>query len=181
MPPDSTHCETDQDPLGDPRGYRSGPPALSSQNGLGPHSGTPRLPFTALSPPRPGVDLQTVLDTLSPQMVTAACESLTRLQNVCDDAHTKENLVLELIAAKSLSQETRKWVELAKGRTINLNASVKSQRDLPRVDRLSPEQRLQLEGLLKTMSTPPGTIEVLPTSTQESAWPSSRPDQTEVG
>ncbi len=61
--------------------------------------------------------------------------------------------MIDFMATRTAIQEQRKFIELALGRTVNINQNIKSQRDLPRIDKLSPEKRVQLETLLTELAS----------------------------
>lgn len=86
-------------------------------------------------------------------MVATACAGINALTATGQEAKDAGNLLIRFMAEKTVAQEARKWAELAAGRTIHVNANIKSQRDLPRIDKLPPEKRLQLETLLTELST----------------------------
>lgn len=86
-------------------------------------------------------------------MAAASCEDLNHLHDIIKDAQAKENLVIDFMATRTAIQEQRKFIELALGRTVNINQNIKSQRDLPRLDKLSPEKRAQLDALLTELET----------------------------
>lgn len=75
------------------------------------------------------------------------------MHDIIKDAQAKENLVIDFMATRTAIQEQRKFIELALGRTVNINQNIKSQRDLPRLDKLSPEKRAQLDALLTELET----------------------------
>lgn len=86
-------------------------------------------------------------------MVATACHGLNALTATAQAAILEHNLVVRLMAERTIAQESRKWTELAVGRTLNVHQSVKSQRDIPRLDRLSTEKRAQLETLLTELAS----------------------------
>lgn len=86
-------------------------------------------------------------------MVATACHGINALTDTAQAAIDANNLVVRLMAERTIAQEARKWTELAVGRTLNLNQTVKSQRDLPRLDNLSTEKRAQLQALIAEMTT----------------------------
>lgn len=86
-------------------------------------------------------------------MVATACAGLNALGDTAQAAKDADNLAIRLMAERTIVVEGRKWAELALGRTLNINTTLKSQRDIPRLDRLSTEKRAQLETLLQEMST----------------------------
>lgn len=86
-------------------------------------------------------------------MVATACHGINALTQTGAEAKAAGNLLIRFMAEKTIAQEARKWTELAAGRTVNVNQSVKSQRDVPRLDRLSPEKRAQLESLMRDLSS----------------------------
>lgn len=85
-------------------------------------------------------------------MAAASCEDLNHLHDIIRDAKVKDNLVIDFMATRTAIQEQRKFIELALGRTVNINQNIKSQRDLPKLANLSTEKRAQLEALIAEMS-----------------------------
>lgn len=81
-------------------------------------------------------------------MVATACYGINSLTETGKAAKEAGNLIIRLMAERTVAQEARKWSELAMGRTLNINTTIKSQRDLPRLDKLPPDKRLQLEKLI---------------------------------
>lgn len=86
-------------------------------------------------------------------MAAASCADLNHLHDLIKEAKTEKNLVIDFMATRTAIQEQRKFIELALGRTVNINTNIKSQRDIPRLDRLSTEKRAQLETLLTELAT----------------------------
>lgn len=86
-------------------------------------------------------------------MAAASCEDLNHLHDIIKEAQTKENLVIDFMATRTAIQEQRKFIELALGRTVNINQNIKSQRDLPRIGNLSTEKRAQLEALMAELAS----------------------------
>lgn len=86
-------------------------------------------------------------------MAAASCEDLNHLHDIIKDAQAKENLVIDFMATRTAIQEQRKFIELALGRTVNINQNIKSQRDLPRINNLSTEKRAQLEALMAELAS----------------------------
>jgi hypothetical protein len=87
-------------------------------------------------------------------MVAGACADINRLHRGADKAHKEDNLLLEIIATKTALQFEYKFVELVAGRTLNVSATIRSQRDLPRWDRLSDDDRARLDEILNRLTTP---------------------------
>lgn len=85
-------------------------------------------------------------------MAAASCEDLNHLHDIIKTAKDSDNLVIDFMATRTAIQEQRKFIELALGRTVNINQTVKSQRDLPRIDKLPAEKRAQLEALLNDLT-----------------------------
>ena len=111
---------------------------------------TPNAP--TLPTARQDLPLRDILQGLGPDMVATACHGINALTATAQAAIEANNLVIRLMAERTVAQEARKWTELAVGRTVNLNQSVKSQRDLPRIGNLSTEKRAQLQSLLTEMT-----------------------------
>jgi hypothetical protein len=86
-------------------------------------------------------------------MAAASCEDLNHLHDLIRAAREEKNLVIDFMATRTAIQEQRKFIELALGRTVNINTTIKSQRDIPRLDKLSPEKRTQLEQLFAEMTS----------------------------
>jgi hypothetical protein len=86
-------------------------------------------------------------------MAAASCADLNHLHDIIKEAQTKENLVIDFMATRTAIQEQRKFIELALGRTVNINQNIKSQRDLPRISNLSTEKRAQLEALMAELAS----------------------------
>jgi len=86
-------------------------------------------------------------------MAAASCEDLNHLHDLIREAKQEKNLVIDFMATRTAIQEQRKFIELALGRTVNINTTIKSQRDIPRLDKLSTEKRAQLEQLFTEMTT----------------------------
>lgn len=138
------------DPSGQPRCDE--PPPLPDENGLGAvlkKHGITTAPLPAL---RQSAPLRTVLENLGPDLVAAQCAAINRFNRIADRAEDEDNKVLELLATKASALYQHKLIELVVGRTVNLNASIKSQRDLPKLDKLTPEKRQQLANLVDEMS-----------------------------
>jgi hypothetical protein len=96
--------------------------------------------------------LRTVLEGLGPELVQAQCSAIERFKKIADGAEKDQNAVMELLATKAGALYQHKLLELIVGRTVNVNATIKSQRDLPKLDKLSPEKRAQLAQLVDEMS-----------------------------
>ena len=113
--------------------------------------------------------LRTILQGLGPDMVAGACADINRLHHDADKADRTDNLLLEVIATKTALQYEYKFVELVAGRTLNVSATIRSQRDLPRWDRLTDEDRVRLDDILNRMAAPMEAVdaEVIPTQTAE--------------
>lgn len=107
----------------------------------------------ALPTARQDLPLRDILQGLGPDMVATACHGINALTATAHAAMEANNLVVRLMAERTVAQEARKWTELAVGRTVNLNQSVKSQRDLPRISNLSTEKRAQLEALMAELAS----------------------------
>lgn len=138
---------------GTPRTPCAGPPPLSPEVRLG-HDAQDITPArTRLPTTRQALPLRKVLEALGPDMAAASCEDLNHLHDIIKTAQTKDNLVIDFMATRTAIQEQRKFIELALGRTVNINQNIKSQRDLPRLDKLSAEKRAQLETLLSELSS----------------------------
>ena len=86
-------------------------------------------------------------------MAAASCEDLNHLHDIIKTAKHDANLLIDFMATKTAIQEQRKFIELALGRTVNINTTIKSQRDIPRLDKLSTEKRAQLEQLFTEMTS----------------------------
>jgi hypothetical protein len=93
-----------------------------------------------------------VLESLGPDLVAAQCAAINRFNRIADRAEDEDNKILELLATKASATYQHKLIELVVGRTVNLNASIKSQRDLPKLEKLTPEKRAQLENLVNEMT-----------------------------
>ena len=145
------------------RERRDSPPPLPDENGLGTvlsHAGlvqrnTPVLPHLRQSAP-----LRQVLEGLGPDLVAAQCSAINRFNRIADRAEDDDNKVLELLATKASALYQHKLIELVVGRTVNVNASIKSQRDLPKLEKLTPEKRAQLEQLVNEMTVDADYTEV---------------------
>ena len=92
-------------------------------------------------------------------MVATACDAINRLSATAEEAIKERNLVVRLMAERTIAQEGRKWTELAAGRTVNVHGTIKSQRDLPKLDNLSPEKLAQLEALLGELADPGDVVD----------------------
>lgn len=106
----------------------------------------------ALPALRQSGSLRQVLENLGPDLVAAQCSAINRFNRIADRAEGEDNHVLELLATKAAALYQHKLIELVVGRTVNLNASIKSQRDLPKLEKLTPEKRAQLESLVTEMT-----------------------------
>lgn len=104
-------------------------------------------------------------------MVAGACADINRLHRDADKADKADNLLLEVIATKTALQYEYKFVELVAGRTLNVSATIRSQRDLPRWDRLSDEDRARLDDILNRMAT---SIEVMDVEVVETTPPARK-------
>lgn len=107
----------------------------------------------ALPTGRQDLPLRDILQGLGPDMVATACHGINALTETARAAIEAGNLVVRLMAERTVAQEGRKWTELALGRTLNINTNIKSQRDLLRLDKLSTEKRAQLQTLLTELTT----------------------------
>lgn len=135
-----------------PRDGRPDPAPLPDENGVGTvlkNLGVHTPPLPSL---RTGAPLRQVLEGLGPELVTAQVVAINRFNKIADSAEAEDNKVLELLATKAAALYQHKLIELVVGRTVNLNASIKSQRDLPKLDKLPPEKRAQLRQLVDEMS-----------------------------
>lgn len=138
---------------GNPRAARARPPALPSQVRLGHDASNPQATAPRLSTTRQAIPLRKILEALGPDMAAASCADLNHLHDIVNEAKAEKNLVIDFMATRTAIQEQRKFIELALGRTVNINTTIKSQRDLPRLDKLSTEKRAQLETLLTELAT----------------------------
>lgn len=128
-------------------------PELQDETGMGAvlkHAGLTRAPV--LPALRQSAPLRTVLENLGPDLVAAQCSAINRFNRIADRAESEDNKVLELLATKASALYQHKLIELVVGRTVNVNASIKSQRDLPKLEKLTPEKRAQLEQLVNEMT-----------------------------
>ena len=118
--------------------------ALLSRAGIDPGTALPRL-----SRPQ---DLRKVLEDLGPVMAASQVSAINRFWAIADRAQDNDNDVLNMLATDKVAKYQHKLIELVLGRTVNLHASVKSQRDLPKLDKLPPQKRAQLEALIEEVS-----------------------------
>jgi hypothetical protein len=149
--PESLPPHLDLEPNREPG--RDEPPALHDEAGLGRVLQTAGLTRTPPLPAlRQSAPLRAVLESLGPDLVAAQCAAINRFNRIADRAEDEDNKILELLATKASATYQHKLIELVVGRTVNLNASIKSQRDLPKLEKLTPEKRAQLENLVNEMT-----------------------------
>ena len=103
--------------------------------------------------------VRTVLQTLGSDFLAGLCADINRFHAIADDAHTAENSGLEFLATRAAAQEQRKLVELAIGKTVHVNTTLKSQRDLPRWERLSPEDQQRLNEVMSKLVPETETVD----------------------
>ena len=142
-------------PILEPSQQPGRPPASALQNEdrMGEVLRTAGLTQSAALPAlRQSGSLRQVLENLGPDLVAAQCSAINRFNRIADRAEGEDNHVLELLATKAAALYQHKLIELVVGRTVNLNASIKSQRDLPKLEKLTPEKRAQLESLVTEMT-----------------------------
>lgn len=131
---------------------RPDPAQLQNEGGMGTvlkNLGINTPPLPAL---RSKASLRTILEGLGPDLVAAQCGAINRFNRIADRAEGEDNKVLELLATKAAATYQHKLIELVVGRTVNVNASIKSQRDLPKLEKLTPEKRAQLHALVNEMT-----------------------------
>jgi hypothetical protein len=84
-------------------------------------------------------------------MAQFACVQLNTFQEIADAAKGSNDNVIRLVATRNAFQGAKAFMELALGRTVNINATLRSQKDVPDFDKLSPDKRAQLEAIVAEM------------------------------
>ncbi|MGL5936211.1 MAG: hypothetical protein ACRCZI_11395 [Cetobacterium sp.] len=106
--------------------------------------GAPVLPDTR----RARGHVQSILSRSDAEVVAAAFADLNRLHRAAEDAYVNGKDMMELIATKNALQAELFLLKLRHGTTVNVNAKITSQNDLPPYANLPPDVREQVSQLL---------------------------------
>lgn len=149
--------------LGDPRAGCTHIVPLPATTGVGCVS--PSV-SPALAPPLPAtrqpVPLRTSLQNLGPDFLAGVCADVNCLHEIAAEAKADGNAALRFLATRAAMHEGHKLVELAHGRTLNINTTIKSQRDVPAWERLSPEDRARIDEVLNKLQPESNITDVDP-------------------